>query len=143
MYSTVDNLRRRVRSGVLDGLIRDPASGEPDETRAITALVNAGAVVDGYLGRCYQVPIHPAPPLLAKLTEDLALYEIMAGRGFDEGDAVVERQAKLARDLLVDIATGKAELSGVSQPPAARPEAGAVCVVSRKPHYTDRFFERF
>jgi len=48
------------------------------------ALADAAALIDGYVGKRYQVPVMPVPSLLNRLAMVIAYYELHNGRYSDQ-----------------------------------------------------------
>lgn len=49
-----------------------------------TAIADAGAEIDGYIGKRYRVPLAAAPPVLQKYAKDIAVYNLVSRTGIDE-----------------------------------------------------------
>lgn len=50
--------------------------GEPDATGVEAALSAADAIIDGYIGTVYALPLSSIPPLLTQCAVDLAIYRV-------------------------------------------------------------------
>lgn len=106
-YATAqDILDRYAHVGVfLSGLTDE---GEPDTAPLERALEEAGSEIDAALrGRC-RLPLATVPPVLRRIAVDIAV-DALPRDGAEYAD-LFERRAKIARQLLADMADGKAEL---------------------------------
>lgn len=116
-----------------------------DEIRQRERLLGAGAVeaaigaadaeVDAYLGAIYVVPLTETPPIIARMSQQIARHILL-------GDAATEasvRDYEAARAFLREVAAGRVQLTvlaGAAQP-AAGSAAGSVLVDS-----SERVFSR-
>ena len=69
-----------------------------------SAIEQADSEIDSYLQKRYEVPIpvDQRQPILLKLSVDIALYNLISRKGFDEdqADVIIEKRYKMAIDLL-------------------------------------------
>ncbi len=108
----------------------DPPEGEIDAAVVAKALADADALVNGYAGKRYAVPLAPVPPLVVQIAGDVARYLL-------HGDApteIVKERYKQSERQLRDIADGRLVLE----------VAGAVVRQSSLPETAgpDRTFSR-
>jgi phage gp36-like protein len=92
-------------------------AGSVDAGRAARALADASAEVDAYAQSRHVVPFAPPPPLIRKLTVDIAAWNLLRARGYDPQSAdrsVFEAYTQAAK-LLERLARGELTL-GVPQP---------------------------
>lgn len=94
-------------------------TGDPDHAPIIgridEAIETADAEIDGYCAVKYSVPLSPVPPVVNKLSVDLAIYYLYSRRSIPEK---VEKRYERAVARLKDIARGLLSL-GVEPEPAA------------------------
>lgn len=107
MYATArDILDRYAATGLfLSGMLDD---GTPDTAPLDRALEEAGSEIDAALRGRYRLPVSPVPPVLRRVAVDMAV-DAVPRNGAEYAD-LFERRAKIARQLLADIAAGKTDL---------------------------------
>lgn len=86
-----------------------------DDTVVTRALGDAEAMVDGYLAKAYALPLVTVPPVLTKITADIARFYLW-GEAADK-DSPVERAYRDAQDWLQDVATGTVVLDNAGTEP--------------------------
>ena len=112
-----------VAAALLDALLRgqDVSAWEPDDVaagrRALAriddAVLDADAVIDGYLAkRGYQLPLAPVHRLVAAWARDLVRYRLHKNRLVGDGKDPIERAYKDALRLLQQVADGKFAIGG-------------------------------
>lgn len=134
MYATQQDLEDRFGTEELIELTdrADPPLGAIDATVVGRALADADAVIDGYVGARYDLPLASTPALLTNLAADIARFKL-----YDEAPPeAVENRHKNAIALLRDISAGRAKLDIAGSEPAAS-DAGAPEVSA-----PDRIFTR-
>ena len=120
MYATVADMQARYGAQLV-ALAGTTADKQVDLAAVERALTAACAEMDLVLSVRYAVPISPVPPLLRRIAEDLAGSALP--RNGAEQASMYERRAREARDLLDNLATGKAAL-GVKPAQPSGPVAG-------------------
>ena len=87
-----------------------------DTTVVAKALEDAGELIDGYVGKRYDLPLSSTPPRLVKLAADIARYFLYK----DSPTEAVEKAYDDAVAFLRDVAAGKAvlDISGSEPAPA-------------------------
>lgn len=103
-----DILDRYAHVGLLlSGLTEE---GEPDTAPLEKALIEAGSEIDAAIRGRYALPVpeENVPPVLRRIAVDIAVDAIPRDGG--EYADLFERRAKIARQLLADIAAGKTKL---------------------------------
>lgn len=111
-YATIEDLVKRFGSTELirlttpedqpiDGIVRDVAE---------IALDSASALMDGYIGRRYEVPMDLPPPVVTDKCCDLARFSLSTGDQKTCSEEVRARQ-KDAMTWLTDISVGRVVLS--------------------------------
>ena len=124
-YATLTELLERIPEGVLIDLTDDDAAGVVDTDKVDRAIGDADTEIDSYLGRRYPLPIEPAPPLLVRLSLDLATEVLYGRRAHVDTPEAVTRAARTARSILADIAVRKADLPGLADTTAGAGPSGA------------------
>lgn len=129
-YCTATAFKDRFGTDEHDQLL---ASGT-DRTYA-AAAADADAVVDGYIGTRYKLPLVQVPAFVVAIAADLTRYELYEEAPTKE---VIERR-KMALDMLRDIKDGNLILPGAdtSDVPAT------ISVSAAERVYTDSVLDRF
>lgn len=129
-YCTATAFKDRFGTDEHDQLL---ASGT-DRTYA-AAAADADAVVDGYIGTRYKLPLVQVPAFVIAIAADLTRYELYEEAPTKE---VIERR-KMALDMLRDIKDGNLILPGAdtSEVPAT------ISVSAAERVYTDSVLDRF
>jgi phage gp36-like protein len=107
-YSTLSDLTNLVSESVLVQLTDDEMTGAVDADMVAQAIADADAEIDGYCGKRYVVPFDPVPDLVAKMSADVALYNLY-GRRDDVPEIRAERY-KNAITFLKGVAAGSNSL---------------------------------
>ena len=142
-YCSQADLAGQVMPSVLVPLADDDRDGVADEAVLLAAIDSASDLVDGYCGPRYPVPFSPVPPIVRRLTTDLAIWNLFGRKGFDEATAekaVVERY-KAAMRFLEKVAEGKVSIGTGTETPHEPPLK--VAVHSRDQVFTDELLEKF
>ncbi|NSW85500.1 MAG: DUF1320 domain-containing protein [Syntrophobacteraceae bacterium] len=119
-YCTPADIRDRIDLRRLVQLTDDEGEGIVDDSRIEKAIADADNEIDGYVGIRHAVPLPSPPPLLNKLSADLAVYHLYSRRG-RVPEVHAERYRKAA-GILEQIALGKISLGGSDpdgNPPAS------------------------
>lgn len=109
------------------------ASGT-DRTYA-AAAADADAVVDGYVGTRYKLPLTTVPAFVVAIAADLTRYELYEEAPTKE---VIERR-KMAMDMLRDIKDGNLVLQGADSSDVLATISVASAPVVFTPEVLDRF----
>jgi len=137
MYATLADLQAVLSPAELIQLADDDGVGSPDPVVVERAIADAQAEVDGYVGARCNVPLPLPPPLVRRLTVDLAIWQL-----YNRRDLVTEArkiQAEAARRLLKQIAEGLVTLGlPVSQQASPPPS-----IVSSERRFTRGSMEGF
>ncbi len=117
-YATLQDLIDRYGEEELVGLTDrgEPRTGTIDETVAGRALADADALIDGYVGRRYRLPLSSIPAQLVPVACAIA----RAGLWKDAAPDAVKANFDAAMRTLRDISDGRLvlEVAGI-EPPAA------------------------
>lgn len=119
MYCDTQDIIDRIPDEVLIRLTDDEDTGEVNTQRIEQAISSATAEINAYAQKRYPVPFSPAPPILKKLAEDIAIYNLYARRGLDKdsSDAIVSDRYKAAIKFLEHLAEGKVAIGAPKPPP--------------------------
>lgn len=117
MYATLADLQRAYGEELLHILADRDGGGSLDTEAVDQALASASAMIDGYLGGRYTVPVSPIPPILATYAVDIAVYNLASGPGLMTDDR--RERYKDAIRFLERVADGKITLGVNTPPPAA------------------------
>lgn len=91
-YCTVQEVLDMLKADMVNVIIGDDyIEDEAERTKAITPLAeeaidDAGAEIDGYLAKRYDLPFAKTPKVINKFAKDIALYNLVSRKGIDEGD---------------------------------------------------------
>lgn len=91
-YCTVKEVLDGLKADMINVIIGDDyIEDEEERIKAITplteeAIEDAGAEIDGYLAKRYEVPFARTPKVINKFAKDIALYNLVSRKGIDEGD---------------------------------------------------------
>lgn len=111
-YATLDNLIERFGELELTQLTDAASPGLIDEALVTRALADAEAVVDGYLGGRYTLPLASVPPMLTSVACDLARARLYK----DALPEVVEKRHADALKFLTLLGQGKITLGAAPEP---------------------------
>ena len=108
-YATLAHLTDRFGADMLIALTdrAQPATGAIDAVVVDRALADADAVIDGYIGGRYVLPLPEVPPLLADLARSIAIWKL---HPFKPDDKITEDYKDALRTLR-DISDGKITLA--------------------------------
>lgn len=117
-YATVDDLISRFGERELIQLTdrSTPPADQVDTTVAQPALDAAVAIVDGYVGAKYALPLTSTPALLVDITCDLARYRLFAAQAPD----LVTKRYESAMTMLRGISSGSVKIDVDSIEPESR-----------------------
>lgn len=90
----------------------EPPAGDMDEAVAASALADASAEIDAYVGAAYGLPLPSVPDVLRRICCDIARYLLWEDQATEE----IRRRYEDAIRLLERISKGVATL-GFSEPP--------------------------
>ena len=119
MYCTQADIESRFGVTELIQLTDRARTGVADATAIANAIDDAEAEIDGYLAGRYELPFSSVPPVLTRLSCDIALYHLFSAR---RGGGVIEDVRNRYKDavrVLENISTGKITL-GAPPAPAGR-----------------------
>jgi phage gp36-like protein len=97
---------------VIINLTDDEGNGVIDESKVEEAIKSSSSEIDGYVQMRYPLPLSPIPPILTKLSADIAVYNLFSRRGFEEStaDKVIVDRYKNAIRFLEKVAVGSIRL---------------------------------
>lgn len=131
MYATKQDLIDRFGIEEIERYAWDQDTDAADDDKINMALTDASQEVDLYIATVTALPITPAPPVLGRLTADIARYKLQDDNPLDEA----RERYKQAINQLRDIAAGRAVLFKESAPPTG-------ATVSALRDDSDRLFTR-
>lgn len=131
-YSTKAEVRAMIKDDALNAIIGDTFIEKPAKREKLvgpiieTAIKDADAEIDGYLAKRYRVPVTPAPPILNKLSKDIAVYNLYSRFGIDKDtdQITVFDRYEAAIKYLTLITNGKASLGTGEDDLASAAESG-------------------
>lgn len=91
-YCTIEEVIEMLKADMINVIIGDDyIEDEEERIKAITPLTveaveDAGAEIDGYLAKRYDVPFSKTPKVINKFAKDIALYNLVSRKGIDESD---------------------------------------------------------
>lgn len=139
-YTTAEEMEERYGQRMLVQLTdrATPPAGTVDATVLARALADSDAMIDGYVGSRYQLPLSTVPPTLRDIALAITIYKLHR----------VEPAKKIGDDYrdalkqLGDIAAGrmKLEVEGAAPPPSP---GGGVRSTAAEPRFTDENLEGF
>lgn len=109
------------------------ATGAIDAAVVSKALNGADQLIDGYLGARYRLPLSPVPPLVSKLAECIAFWNLH----LTEPDSKTKDDYQDARRTLKDISEGRVRISAAGIEPAATSAGGVVMTPRERPFTAD------
>lgn len=129
-YATLDNLTDRFGADMLVGLTdrSQPATGVIDAAVVDRALADADAMVDGYVGGRYVLPLAEVPPLIADIARTIAIWKLHTYKPDDK----ITEDYKDALRILRDISDGKITLNVASNSAPATVEGNGARLTDRE-----------
>lgn len=105
----------------------DVAAADQARARIEQAVMEASALIDGYLGKRYKLPLPVAkvPGILTTWARAIARYKLHQDRISDERSDPIARDYRDALKFLMQVAEGKFSL-GIDDPEAQGPGPGEV-----------------
>lgn len=128
-YATQADILEQLPEADLIGLTDDLNLGEIDQGVVERAIADAGALIDSYIHGRYPGPLSPVPPVLRRLTVDLATYDLFSRRSIIGCPEIRKDRHKAALALLDRLADGRVTL-GVEAPAPASSGLTAEMVIS-------------
>ena len=75
-YSTLADLEKMIPAAILLQLTNDAGTGTIDQTVIAEAIASADAEINPYCGGLYVTPFTTVPPIVNKLSIDIAIYNL-------------------------------------------------------------------
>lgn len=120
-YSTLDDMKKLLPEDAIVRLTDDEDTGSINQGRVDEAIAQADAEIDAYLGGRYCVPLSTTPPVIKKLSVDIAIYNLYS-RTLQSVPEVRAWRYQNAMRTLADISRGLVSL-GVGPAPGAAESA--------------------
>ena len=129
-YATLAHLIDRFGADMLITLTdrAQPATGTIDAVVVDRALADADAVIDGYIGGRYVLPLTDVPPLLPDIARSIAIWKLHT---FKPDDKITEDYKDALRTLR-DISDGKITLAVPSASAPATVEGSGARLTDRE-----------
>lgn len=129
-YSTLEHLTQRFGAAMLIGLTdrAEPATGLLDEAVVARALADVDAIVDGYIGGRYVLPLTEVPPLISDIARSIAIWKL---HPYKPDDKIAEDYRDALRSLR-DISDGKITLNVASNTAPATVEGSGARLTDRE-----------
>jgi len=121
-YSTQSDILEQLSFDELLGLTDDEQDESVNASVVTRVIADADAEIDAYCGKLYALPFSAAPPILLKLSVDMAIYNLYSRRGLVPDFRDVRYRNALK--LLANIAKGEVTL-GVQPAPDPNSEQAA------------------
>lgn len=102
----------------------DPRTGQIDTDLVAQELGNTDAVINGYVGNRYRLPLDPAPDLVTDLALVIAIYKL---HRFAPDPKIKDDYDQAIRTLR-DIASGTVKLDAAGHEPASSGASGVVFI---------------
>ncbi len=119
IYASVEDTRARFGDDLI--LVSDKDNnGELNVRNVVIALVDATHEINIYVGRRYQLPPNPVPPILSRICSDIAMYRLSTNS--QSTDDVRKRYEDSIKQLR-NISEGNLSL-GIAEVGAGEDEAG-------------------
>lgn len=137
MYSTTADIERLLAPDVIRQLTDDGPNGRSADEIIAEAIDQADREIDSYVGVVRQVPLDPAPGLVANLSAKIAAYNLLRRRPHLEAGEWGDEYKRCLR-LLERVAAGQISLGAVSaDEPAPAMEPAGAAVVTPPAIFTD------
>lgn len=122
-YTSLDALTKKFGTDMLLGLTdrATPPAGVIDIDVVNDALTDTDAVIDGYLGTRYVLPLVETPPQIPEIAISIAIWKLHT---FEPGDKI-KSDYRDALQALRDIAKGAIKLNATTVEPATTGDGGA------------------
>lgn len=104
-YCIQSDLEEQISEADLIQLTDDDNAGVVDAGVVTRAIDDADAEINGHCGKQYSVPFSTVPPIIRKLSVDIAIYNLCARRGGAPEDR--KERYDNAIKFLTGVATGK------------------------------------
>ena len=111
MYATHSDIEARLDPKHLAELADDNGDGLADASILEAAIADADALIDAHLESRYSLPLATVPPLLCKISADLAVGNLFARRR-ESSSPLHQERADASKQLLGAILRGELFLAG-------------------------------
>lgn len=134
-YSALTDILDQMEERILIQLTDDAKLGAVNQDVVAEAIADADAEIDSYCGNRYDVPLATATAMIAKISRDIAMYNLYGRRPNGPSETVKERYANAVR-FLKDVSAGRVSLG--ANAPETSSGGGPASTTSRE----DRIFTR-
>lgn len=130
-YATLPMLVKRFGEQTLVGLTdrANPPTGEIDLSIVDQELANTDAVINGYVGNRYRLPLDPLPDMVADLALSIAIYKLHVFAP----DQKIEKDYERALKTLKEISEGIAKFDAAGVEPASSGASGVQYIDRERP----------
>lgn len=119
-YCDLDDLKNRMSEAYIIECTDDAGIGTVDTDKVDSAIADADHEIDFYCRKRYTVPFTTIPPIIKKLSVDIAIYNLYSRRRSVPDDRVT-RYAD-AVTMLKAVVTGEGQIEGTE----AGPDSSAI-----------------
>lgn len=105
-YCTIDDVLKLIDTEVVAGMTSETANYDDDLVNQ--AITDADSEIDSYLQRRYSVPLSEVPPVVLKISVDIAIYNIYSRRKNPPENRI--RRYENAISFLKSVSKGEASL---------------------------------
>lgn len=139
-YCTLEQLTDRYTERLLLQLTdrADPPAGAIDADVIARAIADSEAVIDGYLGVKYQLPLSETPPMVVDLAQSIAIYKLHPY----EPDQKIRSDYEQALKTLLQISKGDIRLPVAGLEPASQSGSGVITNDRQRP-FTEENLQGF
>ena len=107
MYSSLSDIQKLVSNRTLAQLTDDEAGAQVNEDSVNEAIVAADEVIDAHLRGRYTLPFPETPPILRRISADIAIFHLYGRRPEGEMPETIGMKYKNAVKMLEAIRDGK------------------------------------
>lgn len=135
MYCTLEDLRNQSSEDFLLRCAETEGTGEIDQSIIEDKITDAQTEIDSYCRTQYSVPFQVVPGLIRKLAVDIALYNLMSKRGYDEesADVIIVKRYRDAVKLLENLAKGIVTIGpAAAGEPSPQPQQASIVSPPRR-----------
>lgn len=110
MYGSIGDLKKSVPERTLAQLTDDEAGTDLQDEVVNEAIMAADEVIDAHLAGSYDLPFAETPPILKRISADIAIFHLWCRRPEGEVPEAIETKYKNAVRMLEAFQSGKLTL---------------------------------
>lgn len=124
-YSLQTDIEEQISSGELIELTDDAGAGAVDSSAVSRAIADADAEIESYCSGRYPMPFSPVPPMIRKLSVDIAIYNLFSRRAILKLPEERQKRYDNAIRFLRDVSKGLISLGSdaPAEPSDSLPQA--------------------